>query len=126
VPARASSTGYFWRGYDILGGGAREAAQVQHTLRSIAAKTNLPKRWPGPNDLYSPIPIALYNELQVQLLASRHKDYVHVEVTRWTYAGVSTFARIDWLVRSTLSRKFGHRFYAQPEHDYSDSTIVTE
>jgi hypothetical protein len=122
---RPSSTGYFSRGYDIVGGGAREAAQVQHMLGSIAAKTNLPKRSPGPNDLYSPIPIALYNDLQVQLLASRHKDYVHVEVTRWTYAGAS-FPRIDWLVRSALSRKFGHRFYAEPEHDYSDSTIVTE
>jgi len=123
---RPSSTGYFSRGYDIAGGGAREAAQVQQMLGAIASKTNLPKRSPGPYDLYSPIPIALYNDLQVQLLASRHKDYVHVEVTRWTYAGASAFARIDWLVRSTLSRKFGHHFYAEAEQDYSDSTIVTE
>jgi hypothetical protein len=121
-----SSTGYSSHGYDITGAGAREAAQVQQMLGAIAAKTKLPKRSPGPNDYYSPIPIALYNDFHVQLLASRHKDYIHVEVTRWTYSGASAFARIDWLVRSTLSRKFGHRFYAEPEPDYSNSTIVTE
>jgi hypothetical protein len=126
-PSRAgipSPTGYFSHGYDVTGAGAQEVAQVQQMLRTIAAQTNLPKRSPAPSN-YSPVPIALYGDSRVQLLASRHKDYVHVEVIRWQNSGASAFARIDPLVRNTLSRKFGNRLYVEPEPDYSHP-IVTE
>src|SRR5689334_14190257 len=75
----ASPTAYFSHGYQVTGGGSRDAAQVQHMLRTIAAQTNLPKRSPAPAD-YSPFPIALYGDSRVRLLATRQKDYVHVEV----------------------------------------------
>ena len=65
---RPSPTGYWFHGYDIVGGGA-EAAEVKQMLRTIAAQTNLPKRSPSPNE-YSPVPFALYRDSRVQLLAS--------------------------------------------------------
>ena len=70
---RPSPTGYWFHGYDIVGGGVREAAQVRQMLRTIAAQTNLPKRSPAPSD-YSPVPIALHGDSRVQLLANRHSD----------------------------------------------------
>jgi hypothetical protein len=120
---RPSPSGYWSRGYDIVGGGARDAAQVKQVLATIAAQTNLSKRSPSPND-YSPLPFALYGDSRVQLLANRHKDYVHVDVTRYNFSGAAAFARVDGLVRNTLSRKFGHRLYAEPEPDYSHPIIT--
>ena len=125
-PPRAgipSPTGYFSHGYDVTGAGGRELAQVKQMLRTIAAQTNLPKRSPAPSD-YSPLPITLYGDSRVQLLATRHKDYVHVEVICYNHSGASAFARIDPLVRSTLSRKFGNRLYVEPEPDYSHAIIT--
>lgn len=121
---RPSPTGYWSRGYDIVGGGVREAAQVKQMLRTIAAQANLPKRSPSRHN-FSPVPIALYGDSRVQLLASRHKDYVHVDVTRYDFSGAAAFARIDGLVRSTLSRKFASRLYVEPAPDYSHP-IITE
>ena len=119
-----SPTGYLSHGYDVTGGRERDVAQVKQMLRTIAAQTNLPKRSPTPSD-YSPVPIALYGDSRVQLLATRHKDYVHVEVIRYDHSGASAFARIDPLVRSTLFRKFGNRLYVETEPDYSHP-IITE
>lgn len=120
---RPSPTGYWFHGYDIVGGGAREAEQVKQMLRTIAAQTNLPKRSPSPND-YSPVPFALYGDSRVQLLASRHKDYVHVTVTRYDFSGAAAFARVDALVRSTFSGKYKNRFYMEPEADLSHPIIT--
>ena len=121
---RPSATGYWSHGYEVVGGGVREAAQVKQMLRTIAAQTNLPKHSPEPYE-YSPVPIAVYRDSRVQLLASRHKDYVYVEVTRYDFSGASAFARIDPLVRSTLSTKFGNRLYIEPEPDYSHPPVIT-
>ena len=118
-----SPTGYFSHGYDVRGAGVREVAQVKQMLHTIAAQTNLPKRSPAPDD-YSPVPIALYGDSSVRLLATRHKDYVHVEVIRNDHSGASAFARIDPLVRSTLSRNFANRLYVEPEPDYSHPIIT--
>jgi len=120
---RPSPDGYFSHAYDITGAGARELAQVQQILRAIAAKTNLPKRSPAPSD-FSPVPIAFYRDSRVALLAFRHKDSVLVEVIRYNHSGLPAFARIDVLVRSTLSRKFGNRLYVEPEPDYSHPVIT--
>jgi hypothetical protein len=120
---RPSPTGYWSHGYQIVGGGARDSAQVKQMLRTIAAKTNLAKRSPSP-DNFSPVPFALYGDSRVQLLASHHKDYVQVEVTRYDFSGASAFARIDLLVRSTLSTKFGNRLYVDSEPDYSHPIIT--
>jgi hypothetical protein len=120
---RPSPTRYWFHGYDIVGGGAREAAQVKQMLRTIAAQTNLPKRSPSPND-YSPVPFALYGDSHVQLLASRHKDYVHVTVTRYDFSGTAAFARVDALVRRTFSSKYKNRFFMEPEADLSHPIIT--
>jgi len=119
----ASPTGYFSHGYQVTGAGARDAAQVQRMLRTIAAQTNLPKRSPASAD-YSPVPIALYGDSHVRLLATRHKDHVHVEVIRYDHSGAFAFASIDPLVRNTLSQKFGRRLYVEPEPDYSHPIIT--
>ena len=121
---RPSSTGYWSHGYDVVGGGVREAAQVKQMLRTIAVQTNLPKRSPSPSD-FSPVPIALYGDSRVQLLASRHTDYIHVNVTRYDFSGAAAFAEVDGLVRSTLSSRYQNRLYVEPEPDYSHE-IVTE
>ena len=120
---RPSSTGYFSHAYDITGAGEREAAEVKQILRTIAARTNLPKRSPAQAN-FSPVPIALYFDSRVQLLANRHEDYVHVDVTRFDFSGAAAFAALDGLVRSTLSRKFGNRLYVEPDRDYSHPIIT--
>ncbi len=119
---RPSPTGYWFHGYDIVGGGA-EAAEVKQMLRTIAAQTNLPKRSPSPNE-YSPVPFALYRDSRVQLLASRHNDNVHVVVTRYDFSGAAAFARVDGLVRSTFSSKYKNLFYMEPEADLSHPIIT--
>jgi hypothetical protein len=120
---RPGPTGYWFHAYDIVGGGAREAAQVKQILRTIAAQTNLPKRSPAPSD-YSPVPIALYGDSRVRLLATRQSDYVHVVVIRNDYSGTAAFARLDELVRSTLSRRYQNRLYVEPEADLSHPIIT--
>jgi hypothetical protein len=119
---RPSPTGYWFHGYDIVGAGT-EAAEVKQLLRTIAAQTNLPKRSPSPND-YSPLPFALYGDSRVQLLASRHNDNVHVTVTRYDFSGADAFARVDALVRRTLSSRYKKRFYMEPEADLSHPIIT--
>jgi len=118
-----SPTGYWYHGYDVVGPSIREVAQVKQMLRTIAAQTNLPKRSPAPSD-YSPVPIALYGDSRVRLLATRHKDYVHVEVIRNDYSGAAAFARIDGLVRRTLWSRYKNRFYVEPEADLSHPIIT--
>jgi hypothetical protein len=120
---RPSPNGYWFHAYDIVGGRAREAAHVKQMLRSIAAQTNLPKRSPAPSD-YSPVPIALYRDSRVQLLANRHSDNVHVEVTRYDFSGAAAFARVDALVRRTFSSRYKKRFYMEPEADLSHPIIT--
>jgi hypothetical protein len=120
---RPGPTGYFSHAYDITGGGAREAAEVKQILRTIAARTNLPKQSPAQHN-FSPVPFALYFDSRVQLLANRHEDYVHVDVTRFDFSGAAAFAQLDGLVRSTLSRKFGNRLYVEAEPDYSHPIIT--
>ena len=116
-------TGYFSHGYQITGANVREVAQVKQILHTIAAQTNLPKRLASPDD-YSPVPIALYGDSRVRLLATRHNDYVHVEVIRNDHSGASAFAHIDPLVRSALSRKFGDGLYVEPVPNYSHPIIT--
>jgi hypothetical protein len=120
---RPSPTGYWFHAYDIVGGGAREAAEVKHMLRTIAIQTNLPKRSPAPSD-YSPVPFALYGDSRVRLLASRDTHSVHVRVIRNDYSGTATFARLDELVRITLSRRYQSRLYIEPEADLSHPIIT--
>src|SRR4030081_3635312 len=91
---RPSSTGYFSHAYDITGAGAREAAEVKQILRTIATRTNLPKQSPARHN-FSPVPIALYFDSRVQLLANRHEDYVHVDVTRFDFSGAAAFRQLD-------------------------------
>ena len=120
---RPSPTGYWFHGYDVVGGGVREAAQVKRMLRAIAAQTNLPRRSPA-RDNFSPVPIALYGDSRVQLLASQHKDYVHIEVTRYEFSGADAFVRVDALVRHTFSSRYKIRFYMEPEADLSHPIIT--
>ena len=119
----ASSTGYWSHEYDIVGGGAREAAQVKRILRTIAAQTNLAKRSPAPGN-FSPMPFALYGDSHVSLLASRVEDYVHIAVTRFDFSGAAAFTRLDGLVRATLSSRYQKRLYVEPEPDYSHEVVT--
>jgi hypothetical protein len=120
---RPSPTGYWFHGYDIVGAGGQEAAQVKQMLRTIAAQTNLPKRSPT-RDNFSPVPFALYGDSRVQLLASQHKDYIHVNVTRYDFSGAAAFTRLDALVRCTFSSRYKNRFYMEPEADLSHPIIT--
>ena len=120
---RPAPNGCWFHAYDIVGGGAREAAEVKRLLRTIAAQSALPKRTPDPAH-FSPVPFALCGDTQISLLASRDKDYVHVEVIRYDYSGSAAFARIDELVRSTLSRRYGKRLYMEPEADLSHPIVT--
>jgi hypothetical protein len=120
---RPGHNGYWFHAYDVVGGGAREAAEVKRLLRTIAAQSALPKRTPDPAH-FSPVPFALYGDTQIGLLASRDKDYVHIEVTRYDYSGSAAFARIDELVRSTLSRRYGKRLYMEDEVDLSHPIVT--
>ena len=120
---RPSSTGYWSHAYDIVGGGAREAAQVKQIVRTIAAQANLQKRTASPHD-FSPVPFVLYGDSHVRLLAMREKDDVHVDVTRYDFSGAATFARLDGLVRSTLLRTYGKRLYVESEPDYGHEIIT--
>lgn len=119
----ASSTGYWSHSYDIVGGGAREAAQVKRMFAIIAAQTNLSKRSPSPEDL-SPVPFALYGDSKVSLLASRVENCVHILVTRFDFSGGAAFARVDGLVRSTLSRKYQNRLFVEADPDYSHEIVI--
>jgi hypothetical protein len=92
-------------------------------LRTIAAQTNLAQRSPAPGN-FSPALFALYGDSKVSLLASRVEDYVHVDVTRFDFSGAATFARVDGLVRSTLSRRYQKRLYVEPEPDYSHEVVT--
>ena len=96
---------------------------MNQILRKIAARTNLPKRSPARGN-FSPVPFALYGDSRVSLLASQNKDYVHVEVTRFDFSGTAAFARLDGLVRTTLSKRYQKRFYAESEPDYSREIVT--
>ena len=69
-------------------------------------------------------PIALYGDSRVRILANRQSDYIQVEVIRNDYSGTAAFARIDALVRSTLSRRYQNRLYVEPEADLSHPIIT--
>ena len=118
-----SSTGYWSHSYDIVGGGAREAAQVKRMFATIAAQTNLAKRSPAPGN-FSPVPFALYGDSKVSLLASRVEDYVHIVVTRFDFSGAAAFTRVDGLVRITLSRKYQKRLFVEADPDYSHEVVT--
>jgi hypothetical protein len=114
---------YQSHGYDVASAREKDVAKVKHALRAIAAQTHLPKRSPAPYE-YSPAPIAVYGDSRVQLLASRHKDYVHIAVTWYDFSAASDFARVDRLVRGTLASTFGDLFSAEP-HSKPSKVIVT-
>ena len=96
---------------------------MKHILRTIALQTNLPSQSPAQHN-FSPVPFALYFDSHVQLLANRHEDYVHIDVTRFDFSGAAAFARLDGLVRNTLSSRYGKRLYIEPEPAYSQEIVT--
>ena len=45
-------------------------------------------------------------------------------VTRYDFSGAAAFARLDGLVRSTLSSRYGKRLYVESEADYSHEIVT--